>query len=240
MTSQHPMPHSAGGQAALEQVLLSLLAPGAVVVIATPEMYVGTLAESERAGTERMVESRLRTFTAGRLSARHALWKLGAPVTGIPRGPDRAPRWPPGVVGSITHCEGLCVAVVARASNCVAIGIDAESATPLEQDLYDTVCRLAEQDHFLGLPVLPGTDWPKVAFSVKESFYKAWFPVTGTPLEFTDVELTIDPVARTVRFSVLRDDEYAGWGADARGRFEIVAGHLVTGVAIPWGRTTAL
>ena len=196
-------------------------------------MYAGALAESERAGTERMIESRLREFTAGRACARQALSRLGAPVDGIARGADRLPLWPAGVVGSISHCDGLCVAVVAHASDCGAIGIDAERATTLDPDLYDSVCRPAERDHFQALPPLPSADWPKVAFSVKESLYKAWFPATRLPLDFTEVELTIDPVAKTVEFAVLRDDDYARWGARALGWFEIVGDHLVTGVTIP-------
>ncbi len=233
MTKPDPSARPPGEQAALDQVLSLLFPSGAVVVVATPEMYAGVLAESERAGTYRMIERRLREFTAGRVSARKALSRLGAPVGGIARGPDRLPQWPAGVVGSITHCAGLCVAVVARVSDCGAIGIDAEPATPLDPDLRGSVCRPAEHDRFRGLPPLSGADWPKVAFSIKESFYKAWFPVTGTPLDFTEVELTIDPVARTVEFSVLRDDDYAEWGARALGLFEIVGDHLVTGVTIP-------
>jgi 4'-phosphopantetheinyl transferase EntD len=233
MTGQ-PVSHDrSGGTASLDEVLTSLFVSGAVVVVATPDMYAGTLTLSERVGTERMVESRLRQFTAGRISARCALSNLGTPVSGIPRGPDRVPQWPRGVVGSITHCDGLCVAVVARASDCGAIGIDAEPASPLDPELHDLVCRPAERRHLHGLPTLPGTDWPKVAFSVKESFYKAWFPVTGTPLDFTDVELTVDPVNRKVRFSLLRDDDHAAWGGHAQGRFEIVGEHVVTGVTMP-------
>ena len=217
----------------MERILPSLFVPGVVVVVATPDMYAGTLALSERPGTERMVESRLRQFTAGRISARHALSKLGYPVSGIPRGSNRVPQWPLEVVGSITHCDGLCVAVVTWARNCGGIGIDAEPASPLDPELHDSVFRPAEMDHFHGLPPLPRTDWPMVAFSVKESFYKAWFPVTGTPLDFTDVELTVDPVNRKIMFSVLRDDDHAEWGGYAQGRYEIVGEHLVTGVTMP-------
>ena len=235
MTGQRPSRRRSGGQAALEQTLSSLFVPGAVVVVATPDMYAGTLPLSEQVGTERMVESRLRQFTAGRVSARHALAKLGTPVSGIPRGPNLVPKWPLGVVGSITHCDGLCVAVVAHASDCGSIGIDAEPATPLDSDLHDSVCRPAERDHLQGLPPLPGIDWPKVVFSAKESFYKAWFPVAGTPLDFTDVELTVDPVDRKIGFSVLRDDDCAEWGGYAQGRFEIIGEHLVTGVTMSCG-----
>jgi 4'-phosphopantetheinyl transferase EntD len=137
------------------------------------------------------------------------------------------------VVGSITHCEGLCASVVAHASDCGAIGIDAEPATQLDHDLHDSVCGPAELAHFQTLPTVPGTDWPKVAFSAKESFYKAWFPVMGTPLDFTDVELTVDHVDRKIGFSVLRKDDHAVWGGLAQGRFELIGEHLVTGVTMP-------
>ncbi len=85
MTRQHPSTNRPGGRAAFEQILSSLLMPMVVVVVATPEMYAGALAESERAGTERMVESRSREFTAGRVCARHALSKL-APQDGAKSG----------------------------------------------------------------------------------------------------------------------------------------------------------
>ncbi len=228
-----PSSHHSVRQGTFEPAMQSLFMPAAVVVVATPDMYDVTMVESERPGTERMVESRLREYTAGRVCAREALSRLGTPASGIPRDADRLPQWPPGVVGSITHCDGLCVVVVAHASDCGAIGIDAEPVTPLDPDLHESVCRPAERDRFRGLPPLPGTDWPKVAFSVKESFYKAWFPVAGTPLDFTDVELTIDPVDRKVGFSVLRDDDHAAWGGYARGRFEIIGEHIVTGVTMP-------
>jgi 4'-phosphopantetheinyl transferase EntD len=232
MTGRNLSHQPFGGRGPQERALQTLFMPGAVVVVATREMSAGSLAASERTGTERMVESRLREYTLGRVCARDALSKLGMPVSGIPRGPDRLPQWPPGVVGSISHCDGLCVAVVAHRVDCGAIGIDAEPAIPLDHELHDSVCRPAEWDHLQGLPCLPGIDWPKVVFSVKESFYKAWFPVTGKSLDFTDVELTVDPVEKRVEFSVLLDDDHAAWGGLARGRFEILEGYLVTGVTM--------
>ncbi|MDK1493915.1 hypothetical protein QN219_28415 [Sinorhizobium sp. 7-81] len=72
------------------------------------------------------VESRRREFAIGRTCARSALSKLGFPPCAIPGGPHRAPLWPSGIVGSITHCAGFCAAAVALQEDYVALGIDAE------------------------------------------------------------------------------------------------------------------
>ncbi len=46
-----------------------------------------------------------------------------APILPGQRG---APRWPAGVVGSMTHCAGYRAAVVARADEVTSLGVDAE------------------------------------------------------------------------------------------------------------------
>ncbi|MBW2215557.1 MAG: hypothetical protein JRF48_14335 [Deltaproteobacteria bacterium] len=54
-------------------------------------------------------------FTAGRVCSRIALGRLGvAATTPVLRGEDRAPIWPPGFVGTITHTDTWCAAAVAR------------------------------------------------------------------------------------------------------------------------------
>jgi 4'-phosphopantetheinyl transferase EntD len=61
-----------------------------------------------------------------RAPARSALAQLGvrpAPITSVRRG---EPIWPPGVVGSRTHCTRYRGVAVARDDLIAAIGIDAE------------------------------------------------------------------------------------------------------------------
>jgi 4'-phosphopantetheinyl transferase EntD len=52
------------------------------------------------------VEKRRREFVTTRRCARQALAQLGVPPVPIRPGPGRAPVWPAGVVGSLTHCAG--------------------------------------------------------------------------------------------------------------------------------------
>src|SRR5947208_1552294 len=80
----------------------------------------------EEAYLGNVVPARRREFRAGRLYARQALRGLGIPETAIPIGPDRAPIWPKGVVGSISHSRNLCAAVVGLSADYLGIGIDIE------------------------------------------------------------------------------------------------------------------
>lgn len=159
------------------------------VCIASPPMYAATLLEEEEAYICRAVPGRRREYSAGRAAARKALVNAGANAAPIVANPDRSPRWPPGFRGSITHCEGFCSAVVAREDAAAGVGLDAELAVPLATDLYHLVCRPAEFMHFAALPSIDDVDWPKLAFSAKESFYKCYYPAMQAFLTFRDVSV---------------------------------------------------
>lgn len=137
------------------------------------------------------VPRRRAEFIAGRACARHALVQLGERALAIPSGPDREPIWPEGIVGSISHCDSLAIAVVARRDDgFLALGVDIEAASPLEADLFESICTPAER-HYLASASDAGL-LAKVIFSIKESVYKAQYPLTRTMLEFGDVDVTLD------------------------------------------------
>ena len=70
------------------------------------------------------VNKRQREFAAGRAAAHTAMANLGVPPQAILNGDDRAPIWPEGLTGSITHTRGCAIAIVARNSDVRALGID--------------------------------------------------------------------------------------------------------------------
>jgi 4'-phosphopantetheinyl transferase EntD len=74
----------------------------------------------------RAVGKRRREFTTARSCARSALAALGVAPMPILPGERGAPQWPPGFVGSITHCAGYRAAAVARSRDVLTIGVDAE------------------------------------------------------------------------------------------------------------------
>ncbi|MFF4579786.1 4'-phosphopantetheinyl transferase [Streptomyces sp. NPDC001389] len=144
----------------------------------------------EASAVARSAESRRREFTTGRGCAHRALSGLGLPPAPVPRDGQRAPVWPAGVIGSITHCVGFRAAAVARAGELAVLGIDAEPHRPLPARVGEEITVGGERAR---LGVLcreaPRICWDTVLFSAKESVYKAWFPLTRAWLGFQDAEV---------------------------------------------------
>ncbi len=143
-----------------------------------------------------MVEKRRQEFMAGRAHARVALKALGVMPQAIPVGSSRAPIWPAGFVGSISHAGELVAAVAAPARLMAGIGVDLEPATPLADDLLERVClpdELARLRHEAQqAPDRGPAHAAKLIFSAKESVYKCIAPRLGIFLEFADLEILPD------------------------------------------------
>lgn len=108
-----------------------LLPPGVASSEAFDDAAPAPLFPAEAALLAGRRERRRRQFATARACARRCLADLGhAPVPLLP-GPGGAPAWPPGVVGSITHCDGYRAAVADHRTHTSALGIDAEPAGPL-------------------------------------------------------------------------------------------------------------
>ncbi|AYG84933.1 4'-phosphopantetheinyl transferase Npt [Streptomyces hundungensis] len=179
-------------------------------------------------------ERRRREFATVRHCARLALTSLGRPAGPMVPGERGAPNWPEGVVGSMTHCDGYRAAAVSRRLDVAALGIDAEPHAPLPPALLRRITSPSERDRVTALRrVRPALHWDRLLFSAKESVYKAWFPLTGTWLDFREAELAFDPYRQSFRARLLRtaeDDE--GRPLDSlHGRWRIDRGLVVTAVA---------
>jgi 4'-phosphopantetheinyl transferase EntD len=164
------------------------------------ELDDAPLYPEEAVHVARAVAKRRAEYAAGRACARAALTALGTPAGPIPRDPERgAPVWPEGVVGSITHCDGYRAAAVARATDILTIGIDAEPHGPLPEGVLDIILATdAERAALADLTAAdPATHWDRLLFSAKETVYKAWYPYHRRMLDFTEAELllTRDPAA---------------------------------------------
>jgi 4'-phosphopantetheinyl transferase EntD len=175
------------------------LVPSAVAVAESfGDISDARLFPEEEAAVARAVDKRRREFTTARACARTALGRLGLPAGPIGRGERGAPGWPPGVVGSITHCEGYRAAAVARDREVVSIGLDAEPNEPIPDDVLKLVADDAERAWVTELlAAAPGVSWDRLLFSAKESVYKAWFPLTRRWLDFSEASVTVDAAART-------------------------------------------
>jgi 4'-phosphopantetheinyl transferase EntD len=219
-------------------VLAALVPEGVVVVDADPSGDPPPLHPDETELVAKAVEKRRRELAWGRSCAREALRGLGVagdPGPAIGRGERGEPRWPRGVVGSITHCAGYCAAAVTSPTVVGALGIDAETGGLLPRRVWEMISTPADRQALAqSVGRRPGT-YEVVLFSAKESVYKAWYPMTGQWLGFQDADLTIDPAAGTFRATLRIDTPPAvaqAWQG-MQGRFAIAGSHVLTALWLP-------
>lgn len=200
---------------------------------AVPEPLEALLYPEERACIARAIAKRRAEFATGRVCARQALERLGVRPGPLLPHADRSPIWPAGIVGSISHTDGYCAVAVARTSRARGLGLDAERDSDLAADLEAVVCTSRERHWLDGQPAFERGFLGKLLFGAKEAFYKCQYPLTRSFLEFREVCLEIDVLART--FAV-RHIERAGrqWARlyGARGRFVRESGFIVTAASL--------
>jgi 4'-phosphopantetheinyl transferase EntD len=186
----------------------------------------------------RAVGKRRREFTTARSCARSALAALGVAPMPILPGERGAPQWPPGFVGSITHCAGYRAAAVARSRDVLTIGVDAEPDGVLSDGILEAVSLPGERDRLRDLAaVAPNTCWDRLLFSAKESVYKAWFPLARRWLDFEDADIVINASDGTFAVQLLVDaPTISGFPlVSFGGRWLACDGLILTAVTVPIG-----
>ncbi|MFI9803415.1 4'-phosphopantetheinyl transferase [Streptomyces sp. NPDC052301] len=177
--------------------MIEELLPESVVAVEAHRddpLWEAPLHPQEEALVARAVAKRRREFAAVRGCARRAMEKLGVPAQPVVNGERGAPRWPAGLVGSMTHCDGYCAAALVRATDLLSLGIDAEPHGPLPTGVAPSVSLPAEAERLARLAAeRPALHWDRILFSAKESVYKAWFPLTRKWLDFTEADITLLP-----------------------------------------------
>jgi 4'-phosphopantetheinyl transferase EntD len=172
--------------------LRSLLGPGFVVVAAAPQAALGDPPAEEWDYVRRATARRQAEFLSARICARRALAELGVKAGSLIPYPDRSPRWPVGVRGSISHAATCCAVVVAPDSLVAGIGIDLEPAEPLEAPLIARICTSAERTWLGGFAASRRGLIAKLIFSAKEAVYKCQYPNTRKVMDFLDLDLAVD------------------------------------------------
>lgn len=158
------------------------------------------------------VPKRRSEFLAGRFCAAMALRAAGLPEHVARQG--RAPVWPAGCSGSITHSQSRAIAVVSTHSS--QLGIDCEALVP---DARATSLRGAiftDEEAALRPETMPFGTFFTLIFSAKEALYKARSPflnrvpafleVTASHLTADSVTLTLDGVSGQARYRLTKTD----------------------------------
>ena len=182
----------------------------------------------------RGVAKRQAEYLAGRLCAREALRHVTGQASVPAVGADRAPQWPRGVVGSITHGDNWAAALVAPASQWRAVGLDVERLLPAEraQRLQGEILTPAELQRLQGLDDIASAARISLTFSLKESLFKALYPLTLTRFYFHDAEL-LELNHDSARLRLLID-LHPDWrtGTELDGQFALFDGKALSLVAV--------
>jgi 4'-phosphopantetheinyl transferase EntD len=177
------------------------------------------------------VTARRREFAQGRLCARQALARLGIRNFPLLTGSDRAPIWPEGVIGSLSHCGGYCAAAVARKGIIKGLGVDIETVEPLDPELLALVCTDSEMAGLAESAGDPQGALAKLIFSAKESVFKCAYPLTGVFLDFHDCAIRLDEARGTFTATLRNSSLSRSWiGRELGGRFERDSKYFYTGI----------
>ena len=134
------------------------------------------------------VPKRKAEFLAGRIIVREAMEIMALPIIDIPIGVNRAPHWPKGVSGSITHSGNQVFCLLSKKNN--GIGIDYEEIISGEDAANIQRSIVSEEEVSLFSEV--SSDYNKVltlAFSAKESLFKALYFSVGKYFDFLEVTI---------------------------------------------------
>lgn len=188
------------------------------------------------ATVQRSVAKRQAEFLAGRICARAALQQLEG-LNEVPAmGEDRAPVWPSHISGSITHSTGRAAAIVARKSDWRGLGMDLENLLNAEraQRLAGEILTPAELQRMATGRHDQQALLVTLTFSVKESLFKALYPIVQQRFYFEHAEVLEWSEAGQVRLRLLADLS-AEWrhGTELEAQFGVRDGQLLSLVSIP-------
>lgn len=183
----------------------------------------------------RGVAKRQAEHLAGRLCARAALHRLSGQGSIPGRDSDGVPIWPQGITGSITHGNGQAAALVALHRDWRSLGIDLEHRleTKRAARLAEEILTPGELQRAKGLEAEAFAQRVTLTFSLKESLFKALFPLVRQRFYFQDAELLeIDGSRARLRLLIGLHAEWPA-GSELHGQFIERDGYLLSVVAVP-------
>jgi 4'-phosphopantetheinyl transferase EntD len=211
--------------------IAALFATGVVAYQTRETIPAAALLPEEQQFLSRAVPKRVHEFAAGRVCARAALAKLGYASAAVLMSADRAPLWPAGATGSITHTDTFCAAAVAPSGQIRALGLDAEPAQSVKPELWRRICTAQELALLQAQDEQSALAAATLIFSAKEAFYKCQYTLTREWLGFADISVTIDTdhfIVQATRSLQIAAQSPAPW----RGQYRYEAGLVMTGVCI--------
>ena len=204
-----------------------------VVVLSRPvcETCIPALTQREAAAIPQARDKRRREYATGRALVRAGLRRFfDVHDFELLNDPERAPMWPKGIAGSLSHSDATAwAALVDRGWG--TVGIDGEHRTELKRDLWRLTMRDEEIAALEALDESVRGQRALAMFSAKEALYKAQYPRSGLYMGFMAlrVELDGDRLICTFQKEVGPFEK----GYVAHGRWRVTSsGEMLTGVQI--------
>ncbi|EJV0608083.1 4'-phosphopantetheinyl transferase superfamily protein [Vibrio parahaemolyticus] len=176
------------------------------------------------------VHNRKAEFLAGRVLAISILKQLEHTNTIVDIGNQRAPVWPESVKGSISHADQVAVCAICRDSLYKRIGIDIEPLnTEVSESLKQSIISPSEINLLNKCGFVKSTAF-SLAFSAKESLFKAIFPEVNYYFDFDSATLThINTSEKTFKISLNVDlNETFKKGMKFYGKYILTGGYILT------------
>ena len=214
----------------MNSLFASIFSEGTIVCEAEVRVVDDQLMPEELDCVRNAGSSRRAQFGTGRLCARQALGRLGLADAPLTMAPGGLPRWPHGVVGSITHTASYCAVVVMPSPPWRSVGLDAEELRRLEPGVVELITTDGERQWLADLPPGAHDDNALLLFSAKEAYFKLQYPLTGRFLDFPEVQIHADPLAGT--FQAIARVEMPSSLANVSGRFAMAEGKVLCGMQL--------
>ncbi|NVO57358.1 4'-phosphopantetheinyl transferase superfamily protein [Rhodobacteraceae bacterium B1Z28] len=140
------------------------------------------------------VDKRRAEYLAGRLAVKYGFRFLNLPDVPIAQRTDRAPIWPHGISGSISHTCDRCASLIYK-DPLAMTGVDIEKVVPGPniEAIRGTALNSTEVRVLSAAQTLGDDQKAVLVFSAKESLFKALYPTVGRFFGFDSAELASPP-----------------------------------------------
>ena len=174
---------------------------------------------------------------ATRMVASQLLAAQGATDTSVLTGSDRAPRWPRGFIGSVTHTTRFAAAAVLPQSTARSVGIDAERELSADQQaLVRRYCLVNDELDALhrAASTLSETQALTLCFSAKEAVFKCLYPLVKHYFDFTCVRIVANDKRENFLSIKVLDAEIAQCVGKTEliGSYRLAEGHVFTAIRL--------
>lgn len=185
----------------------------------------------------RAVPKRRCEYLAGRVLFQHLAHHYQLPFYQLINTLSGAPRWPKSFTGSISHADGNAICCMMPSKIYSAIGIDIETILSLNNatDLASHIVQPKELGLLHGIQTISYVEALTLAFSAKESLYKALYPEVQQFFGFEDAELVMiktDKQQFTLKLTANLSAKYKK-GMLFNGNYCFIGQQIISLIALP-------